>query len=68
MATPQTIPAYAGIPAVQSVPVNIVDSGLISDTSSAPECFINQRFSSQLQAFLIAYVNSVVSNYPINAI
>jgi hypothetical protein len=60
--------AYAGTPAVQYVPTNIRDSGLLSDTSSAPECFINQRFSQKLQAFLVGYVSSVNSNYPIPAV
>lgn len=34
--------------------------GLMSYTSSAPDCFINQRFSNKLQAFLIGYVGSTV--------
>lgn len=60
--------AYAGIPAVQTVPMNIVDMDLLSDTSLAAECFINQRFSLQLQSFMISYVNSVSSNYSIYAV
>jgi len=66
--TPVLESAYAGTPAVQYVPTNIRDSGKLSDTSSAPECFVNQRFSQKLQAFLVAYVSSVNSNYPISGV
>ena len=43
-----------------SIPTNI--SGLLSDTNSAGECFVNQRFSGRLQAFLVGYVGNIVSN------
>jgi len=68
MATPKVDSAYAGTPVVQPLPTNIRESGLLSDTSQATECFINQRFSAQLQAFMVAYTNSVYSNYPIYAV
>lgn len=61
-----TVPAYGGIPQVSSLPTNLVDQ--ISDTSSAPECFINQRFSAKLQAFLIGYTGSIYSNYSVYAV
>lgn len=61
--SPNTIPAYSGAPVVQPIPTNIRAANLLSDTSSAPECFINQRFSGQLQAFMISYVNMVNSTY-----
>jgi hypothetical protein len=51
--------AYAGVPAVQSVPTNIAHPGVMSDTCVAGECFVNQRFSYKLQAYLVGYVNSV---------
>lgn len=65
MSTPKVQSAYAGIPAVQTIPTNIRAPGVMSDTSSAPQCFINQRFSAKLQAFLVGYASSVYSNYPI---
>lgn len=65
MTKPTVQSAYSGLPVVQSIPTNMRAPGVMSDTSSAPECFINQRFSGQLQAFLISYVNSVYSNYPV---
>lgn len=65
MTTPVLESAYAGIPAVQTIPTNLREPGVMSNTSSAPECFINQRFSSKLQAFMISYASSVSSNYPI---
>jgi len=48
---------------VSLIPTNMI--GQISETSYAPHCFINQRFSGRLQSFLIGYVNSVYSDYPI---
>ena len=64
----QLQPAYAGAPPVQPIPTNLMKDGVKSNTSSAPECFINQRFSAQLQAFMIAYVNQVASEYAIYAV
>lgn len=60
--------AYAGAPVVQSLPTNTRQAGVMSDTSSAPECFINQRFSAQLQAFMISYVNSISGDYAVYAV
>jgi len=60
--------AYGGSPQVSSIPTNIGGSGIMSDTSSAPECFIHQRFSEKLQAFMVGYVNSIYSNYPVLAV
>lgn len=68
MATFDTQPAYAGLPSVQQIPTNLREPGVMSSTSSAPECFINQRLSAKLQAFMISYVNSITSNYPIHAV
>jgi hypothetical protein len=65
MATYKTQSAYVGLPAVEQIPTNMKSPGVMSTTASAPECFINQRFSSKLQAFLISYVNSIHSNYPV---
>ena len=68
MSTPKVDSAYAGTPVIQPLPINIMESGLMSDTSMAGQCFINQRFSAQLQAFMVSYTNSVYSNYPIYAV
>jgi hypothetical protein len=62
---PDVESAHAGMPAVQPLPTNMRVTGVMSDTSSAPECYVNQRFSAQLQAFMISYVSSVYSNYPV---
>jgi hypothetical protein len=40
----------------------------MSTTSVAAECFVNQRFSRKLQAFLISYNGSVFSGDPIYAV
>jgi hypothetical protein len=68
MATPSVVTAYSGLPVVQQIPTNIRTSGIMSDTSSAGECFINQRFSAKLQAFMISYVNSIASNYAVYSV
>lgn len=60
--------SYAGTPRVQSLPSNLLRAGVMSDTSSAPECFINQRFSAKLQAFMVGYVNTIYSNYSVYAV
>ena len=43
------------------------DDILKSGTSNADECFINQRFSNKLQAYLIGYVGTITSGYGIMA-
>lgn len=68
MPNPSTVPAYSGLPVTQAIPTNIRDSGLMSITSSAPECFVNQRFSAKLQAFMVSYVQMVNSTYAIHAV
>ncbi len=45
------------------IPVEIVDN--LSETSSALECFTQQRFSRKLQEYLINYRNLVVSDYSV---
>jgi len=66
--TPNPDQAYSGTPIVQPVPSNVVNAGLLSDTSSAPSCYVNQRFSAKLQAFMLSYVNMVNTVYGINAV
>ena len=53
------------LPRVAQVPVNIIQQQIMSTTSSAAECFIYQRLSSRLQAYLIDYVNKSYSDFPI---
>lgn len=57
--------AYAGMPSVQSLPTNIVKPGVLSPTSVAGDCFVYQRFSLKLQAYMVSYVSSLAGNYPI---
>lgn len=68
MTTPTIETAYVGLPAIQIIPTNIRAQAMMSDTSLAAECFINQRFSAQLQAFLISYNNYMQSNYAVYAV
>jgi len=53
-------PLDSGTPRSSSIPVNIVEANLLSSTSFADECFVQQQFSNKLQAFLIGYVNSTL--------
>lgn len=57
--------AFPGLPRVPRVPSNIVDQKLLSTTSVAAECFIYQRLSGRLQAYLVDFVNKVYEDYPI---
>jgi hypothetical protein len=59
------VPIQAGLPRTVNIPSAIINSDLISDTAIASECFIDQRFSNKLQAYLIGYVNSIYSNYSV---
>lgn len=68
MTTPNMVSAYSGLPVIQAIPTNIAEGELLSKTSLAAECFINQRFSNKLQAFLISYVNNIQSTYPVFAV
>lgn len=49
------------------VPTKIISEGLLSPTSEAYECFTNQRFSGNLQAFLVNYVVTISGYYSIYA-
>lgn len=55
----------SGLPRSSNIPSAIIDNELLSNTSAAAECFIDQRFSSKLQAYLIGYVNTIYSNYSV---
>jgi len=57
----------AATPRGHMIPTNLRVKGVMSDTALAAECFVNQRFSNKLQAYLISYVNTVYQNHPIYA-
>lgn len=46
------------------VPTGIIGKNL-SDTSEAIDCFAGQYFSQDLQVYLINYVATIISAYPI---
>lgn len=54
-----------GLPRSVNIPTNIWQGGMMSDTSWADDCFVNQKFSAKLQAYMIGYANAVYSNYNI---
>lgn len=45
------------------VPTKIISQGLLSETSEAYECFTQQKFSNDLQSFLVNYVVSISGYY-----
>lgn len=51
----------------QMIPMSIIQQKLMSGTSEAIMCFAEQGFSNKLQAYLINYVASVSSYYPLYA-
>ncbi len=55
----------SGLPRTVNIPSNIINNNLMSDTSVASDCFIRQKFSNKLQAYLIGYVNNIYSNYSV---
>jgi hypothetical protein len=55
----------SGMPRGSEIPSAIIDNKLMSDTSLAEDCFIKQRFSNKLQAYMIGYVNTIYSNYSV---
>jgi hypothetical protein len=55
----------AGLPRSVNLPTGVLQSGMMSTTSVAGDCFAKQMFSSKLQAFLVGYVNSIYSDYAV---
>lgn len=47
------------------IPTNIASSGLLSDTSDALTCFREQKFSANLQTYMISYVMSISGYYSV---
>lgn len=54
-----------GMPRSAPIPGSIVQANLMSTTSLAQDCFIHQKFSGKLQAYMIGYVNNVYSYYSV---
>ena len=48
------------------VPTHIINRDLLSDTSMAEDCFVNQRFSNKLQVYLVNYVYNTNSHFNLN--
>lgn len=55
----------SGLSRAFDIPSNIISTDLLSDTSNARVCFTNQKFSAQLQAFMVNYVLSVSGYYSV---
>ncbi len=49
------------------IPTKIMEQNLLSETSEACECFVEQKFSADLQSFMINYVISVSGIYAVYA-
>ena len=49
----------------EMIPMSVSQQGLLSGTSEAIACFVGQGFSSKLQVYMINYVASVSSSYPL---
>lgn len=49
------------------IPTKIMEQNLLSDTSEAWECFVQQKFSADLQSYMINYVISVSGLYSVYA-
>lgn len=47
------------------IPTNIVAAGLLSPTSDALTCFREQKFSANLQTYMISYVMSINGYYSV---
>ena len=54
-----------GLPRSVNIPTNIYQANLMSNTSWADDCFIMQKFSNRLQAYMIGYVNAIYSDYAV---
>lgn len=58
-------PVDAQLDRANFVPTNIMTGNLLSPTNHAYTCFVDQKFSNTLQAFMVNYVLSVSSFYPV---
>lgn len=57
--------SIGGLPRSVNLPTGVTQSGTMSSTSKAIDCFAGQKFSSKLQAYLVGYVNSINSQYSV---
>lgn len=55
----------SGLPRGSKLPSAIIENNVLSDTCLAKKCFVDQKFSNKLQAYLIGYVNTIYSNYSV---
>ena len=53
------------IPKGMFVPTKILENGTLSPSSEAYFCFVGQKFSANLQAYLINYVISISDSYSV---
>jgi hypothetical protein len=60
-----TIKVDSGLPRGSNIPSAIIENSLLSETSIAKDCFVNQQFSNKLQAYIVGYVNAIYSNYSV---
>lgn len=58
-----TDPVSSGAQNGVLIPTAVVNANLLSETSKAADCFIDQKFSNKLQAFMLGYVNSTISYF-----
>ena len=49
------------------IPESVIRQNLLAQNSEAWNCFTQQQFSAKLQAYMINYVISVSSYYPLYA-
>lgn len=49
-----------GLSRTASIPSNIREN-LLSPTSKAADCFVNQYFSAKLQGYMVGYVSTIMS-------
>jgi hypothetical protein len=61
----QYSPVDATLERATYIPTNIFSTGQLSLTSSAYTCFTKQKFSADLQAFMVNYVLSIQSYYTV---
>ena len=50
-------------PRANQIPIGAI--GSVSHTNFAYDCFVGQQFSSNLQAYLLSYIDYVTSYFPV---
>jgi hypothetical protein len=59
---------YTVQPRSMNIPTNLRAPNVMSTTSLAAECFINQKFSGKMQAMIISYNSLIFTEHPIYAV